>query len=94
MEKWIVTNYGGGENYTPSVFDTEEEAREWMKECTAENIWCMYDTKLKKAGIDPDDDDAILRYANKNFSNVEISKNQTIVGEPEEGGNLMQIFQQ
>ena len=35
---WIVTNYGGGANYTPSIFKNEEAALNWLNECAEDNI--------------------------------------------------------
>ena len=68
---WIVTNYGGGENYTPSVFKDEKEAWKWMKELSDNN------------NID----------GNYSKEDVERSENQIIIGEPEDGGNIIQIFE-
>ena len=68
---WIVTNYGGGENYTPSIFVNEKEARAWMKELSDNNI------------IDGD-------YSKED---VKKSENEIIIGDPDDGGNVIQIFE-
>ena len=36
--KYIVTNYGGGENYTPSLFDDRRKAYEWFVELVLSNM--------------------------------------------------------
>ena len=68
---WIVTNYGGGANYTPSVFTDEKEARNWMEECANSNV------------------------VNGDYSteDVELSENQIVIGDPDDGGNILQIFE-
>ena len=71
MKLWIVTNYGGGKNYTPSVFTEEKKARAWMKECADNNI------------IDGD-------YSKED---VERSENEIVIGDPDDGGNILQLFE-
>lgn len=68
MRLYIVTNIGGGKNYTPSVFKSRKKARKWMIECTKENA--------KDVGVEP-----------------EIYENITYVGDEEDGGNVMQLFE-
>ena len=36
---YIVTNYGGGENYTPVIAKTEKEAWDWAAEITLWNAF-------------------------------------------------------
>ena len=39
---YVITCYGGGYNYTPSLFATEAAARQWMYELAYNNICDLY----------------------------------------------------
>lgn len=36
--KYVVTNYGGGKNYTPSLFDDRRKAYEWFAILSLDNM--------------------------------------------------------
>ena len=68
---WIVTNYGGGKNYTPSVFSDKEKAIEWMNTLSTN----------------------IIENGNYDDYMVEKNKNEIVIGDPDEGGNILQLFE-
>ena len=100
---WIMTNYGDGENYTPSCFKTEEAARKWMRELAAEDIKCAYPTEIEKIlsdeierlNIDENDiaeETKIEIILDNPVDDVEVFDSHIVIGDPDNGGNIIQIF--
>ena len=84
---FIITNCTQYGNYTPSVVETKEEAVEWMRECTKNNILAANDD------IDENlSDDEIFKYAEDNM-NFKIYENESKLYYPDGNYNIMQIFE-
>lgn len=49
---YIVTNITSSGEYTPSVFSTLEDAKEWLKECTIKNFLAAVDDETVLYNID------------------------------------------
>lgn len=96
---YIVTNFGGGENYTPSLFTNEKDAYDWIKQCTYNNIvdGGCYEEELED--VDLGDVDAVLTRASETIESFDYKgtlpgkMDLTLLGDIEDGGNLMQVFE-
>ena len=101
MKFYVVTNYGGGENYTPSITKTESDARKWMYECAASNIICAYTDKCaeiirKKRDYDNEYEyhKALCEFAEDQGLPVEVYDKKIVIGDPDDGGNILQLFEE
>ena len=93
--RYIVTNYCGGENYTPSYFEDRREAYEWFYTLIIENM-CA-------SGMIREDKEEKLLDSLQYMSVFDMEKidclkdlervsNGYVIGE-EEGENVIQIFE-
>lgn len=100
--KYIVTNCTPTGNYTPSIFENKEDAVQWMKECSAENIKAAFDSDLEEEfgeeiyneDFDVDGNiERILEYAKENLD-VEISENKIEIYYADDSYNILQLFEE
>lgn len=86
----IVTNATPTGNYTPSVFLDKNNAENWIKECTANNIR-GYKTK-ETEGMD---DDEVIEWSKKHFSKYcfVFCENKSYIEYSDGSYNLMELFE-
>ena len=102
MRMHVITNYGGGKNYTPFVTPIRDEAEITFKSLVIGNLEQRYgEEKLFKNGIRMLSFRALVdKYSelkdDVNFihsEELEGSNNILVsIGDPEEGGNVIQWF--
>ena len=97
MKLWIVTNIGGGKNYTPSAFVNYDEAWNHFLALITNNIFDRYGDELASHGIERGSSLDVIAYADKNIDDVWIygghkDYDEVAIGELEEGGNVIQLF--
>ena len=101
MKMHVITNYGGGKNYTPFVTPIREDAEIAFKSLVLGNLEQRYgEEKLFKNGKRMLSFRALVnRYSEQkddvNF--IEASDSASVnklvsIGDPEEGGNVIQWF--
>lgn len=99
MKIYIVTNFGGGENYTPSVFTDKDMAETYMWDLVYSNIKAMYSIALEDVLYDeahnPVTDDVerereLIRSAD--LADVYIYKDKAFIGTDDEE-NIIQLFE-
>ncbi|MBR2402595.1 MAG: hypothetical protein IKB01_07500 [Lachnospiraceae bacterium] len=104
MKICIVTNMTPTENYTPSLFKDEVEAKKWMRECAANNILSAFKEKLEDEIYDEGhnlitDDaerlyDIILEYANRNIDGVDVYEDRIDIYYGNDSCNVLQLFRE
>lgn len=80
---YIVTCFGGGYNYTPNIFRTEAQARQWFNELAYNNICDLYGTPKSP---DTDYDAFMKHYAQPSDNNAH--RDVTVKSEYRSDGHL------
>lgn len=94
---YVVTNYGGGKNYTPSITETEKEAWDWVAELVLSNASGRGLLSQDEAEITLGVIKQINRIPEKRnmieraFSDKIVLENGYIIGEGE-NENVIQVF--
>lgn len=95
---YVVTNYGGGENYTPAIITTEKEAWDWAAELVLSNASARGFLSEDEAEITLGVIKLTNRISEKRnlieraFSDKIVLENGYVIGD-EEGENVIQVFE-
>lgn len=103
---FIITNTIEGSEYTPSRAETMEEAFNWMRECTLDNVFkgwpdlaqqFIEDHNLKgdnllQALVDNDAVDDFIEFLHEQGIQVSLEKTSSLVVYDDDNYNLMNIY--
>lgn len=87
---YIVTNTTMGGEYTPSKAETLEEARQWLLECTANNIRIWKEDK--EESLSDMTNEEVIEWAKKNLSDFSFSPDNSEIWYDDESYNIMNIY--
>ena len=92
---FIITNTCSNGEYTPSKANTLEEAKEWLKRCTVDNLISWQSDKIEEywgKEIDEITDDEIIEWAKEELEDFIFNENESRIYYNDNSYNIMKIY--
>ena len=87
---FIITNSCLEGEYTPSIANTIDEARDWLKSCTADNIRT---SAPEEYNLDKLSDEEVINWANENYKETfTFNENHSFIRYADGTYNFMSIY--